>query len=142
MTEILLNELGKPCPYCGAEVIDVPGVGVECTGGFKCTRPGLFPARVTGLTFTPPMHLRKGQALFNFLTWIAQKGHVSSRSARIVSDNLPNLDTHFIIADPFHISDAKLDALWDEFVAEMNEMAVPRVSDADAKLVKPRKAKK
>jgi hypothetical protein len=95
-----------------------------------------------GLTFTPPKDLRKGQALFCFLTWLAQRKEGNVHSAKIVIDTHGfDMDGHFELADTFHIPDEKLDALWNEFVAEAGEGRLPPVSDDDAKPPKPRRAK-
>ena len=52
-----------------------------------------------------PRGWRKGQTLFNFLEWLKE------------SNNVP-ADQDNRMADPFHISDERLDQLWAEFLAE------------------------
>lgn len=52
-----------------------------------------------------PRGWRKGQTLFNFLAWLHTAHNVpANQGARM--------------ADPFHISDGRLDQLWAEFLAE------------------------
>jgi hypothetical protein len=51
---------------------------------------------------TPPSW-RKGQTIFNFLEWLrTEKGYKPNQSTRM--------------ADPFHILDKDLDALYEEFL--------------------------
>lgn len=70
-----------------------------------------------------PQHLRKGQALFSFLTWLAQEKRApSSLSATIKIDTHGfDCDGHFLIGDPFNIPDERLEALWDQWVASLPE---------------------
>jgi len=62
------------------------------------------------LDFEKPRELRKGQMLFNFLEWLAHQGYPTKQSVRM--------------ADPFHIPDDELDALWNNFLAQVNKMLV------------------
>ena len=47
---------------------------------------------------------RQGQSLFNFLEWLSEvKGHEHNQNARM--------------ADPFHLTDKEIDALWEEWLS-------------------------
>ncbi len=72
---------------------------------------------MTGIQFEKPHSgLRKGQILFNFLEWLGYKGYGSAESVRM--------------ADPFNISDSKLDELYDEFL-KLQQMRSGSVSEAN-----------
>lgn len=71
-------------------------------------------------TLSPPKDLRKGQALFVFLAWLGQEKRANALSAKITIDTHGfDLDGHFQLGDPFHIADDRLEALWEEWKAEV-----------------------
>lgn len=57
-----------------------------------------------------PAEWRKGQALFNFLEWLAKKGYGTEQSVRM--------------ADPFHIEDKKLEKLYLEYMKSLSKVAL------------------
>lgn len=54
-----------------------------------------------------PQNWRKGQTLFNFLEWL-----------RTDHDYAPHPDNN-VCADPFHIDDALLDKLYEEYLSTL-----------------------
>ena len=108
-------ELGKPCPWCGGFVNDAPGIGLYCVGD-NCTMPSPFCTdRAMGAMeeFTAPKHLRKGQALFCFLTWIS--AHKKVQHLRIADDH------PWEIANTFYVEDDALEAWWNEWVESLEQ---------------------
>jgi hypothetical protein len=69
-----------------------------------------------------PKHLRKGQALFSFLSWLATDKKLATLDITMTSSDKRSL-SHFQLGDPFYIADDKLEALWDEWVASLKEKA-------------------
>lgn len=121
MSELIL---GQPCPWCGGTVHDGGPVGHYCDNGLRC--PGsdqLMEAQqrqdsVDAMrNFTAPKHLRKGQALFAFLSWLATADKVRKTFICYTGKTSDkNSDTHFHLGDPFDIPDEKFAALYAEFV--------------------------
>lgn len=70
------------------------------------------------MNFTPPEHLRKGQSIINFLQWIAIEKEDQIRTLIAYMGNQPdrNADAHIHLADIFYVSDAKLEAWWQEYL--------------------------
>lgn len=110
-------ELGKPCPYCGeGSMVHDAGdaIGYYCSNGFKCK---MFlkapwnadPARSAMAEFTAPKHLRKGQALFVFMSWLATQ------------EKVKKTHEHFHIADTFDVPDHQLAKWWIEWVMSLEE---------------------
>ena len=67
-----------------------------------------------------PEHLRKGQALFTFLSWLAKhdKAKALDANIKILTHDFV-MDGHFMLGDPFYIPDDQLETLWDEWMASL-----------------------
>lgn len=68
----------------------------------------------------PPEGLRKGQAIFNFLAWVAQQ-----KDARVIhaypKHKVKGDESHWIFADPFNIPDEKWDALYAQWLRSLTK---------------------
>ena len=67
-----------------------------------------------------PEHLRKGQALFTFLSWLATQDKVAKTLVCYQGKTKDKkTDEHFHLGDTFNIPDDQLEKLWDEWVASL-----------------------
>jgi hypothetical protein len=69
-----------------------------------------------------PKHLRKGQAMFCFLSWLATDKKLAVLDITMTSSDKRG-ESHFQLGDPFYIADDKLEAFWDEWVSSLKEKA-------------------
>lgn len=72
---------------------------------------------------TPPKDLRLGQAIFNFMCWLASESKIKKQMSCSMLDDKKKPDGHFIMADPFYVPDEQFNALWDEWSRSIEEKA-------------------